>query len=53
MDFFICLCCDYYIVSLILTRDQIDSLWQTMNIFLLFNAFEMLCFPQCVRYLLQ
>ncbi len=28
--------------------DQIDPPWQTANIFVLFNAFETLCFPQCI-----
>ncbi len=28
--------------------DQIDPPRQTENIFVLFNAFEMLCFPQCI-----
>ncbi len=27
--------------------DLIDPPWQTANIFVLFNAFETLCFPQC------
>ncbi len=28
--------------------DQIDPPWQTANISVLFHAFEMLCFPQCI-----
>ncbi len=28
--------------------DQIDPPWQTVNIFVLFNAFETLCAPQCI-----
>ncbi len=28
--------------------DQIDPSWQTANIFVLFNAFEKFCFPQCI-----
>ncbi len=28
--------------------DQIDPAWQTANIFVLFNAFETFCFPQCI-----
>ncbi len=28
--------------------DQIDPPWQTANIFVLFNAFETFCFPQCI-----
>ncbi len=28
--------------------DQINPPRQTANIFALFNAFEMLCFPQCI-----
>ncbi len=30
--------------------DQIDppTPWQTVNIFVLFNAFETFCFPQCI-----
>ncbi len=28
--------------------DQIDPPWQTENVSVLFNAFETLCFPQCI-----
>ncbi len=27
---------------------KIDPAWQTANIFVLFNAFETMCFPQCI-----
>ncbi len=27
--------------------------WQTANVFVLFNAFEMFCFPQCITDMTQ
>ncbi len=33
--------------------DQIDPPWQTANISVLFNAFETLCFPQCITDMSQ
>ncbi len=33
--------------------DQIDPPRQTANIFVPFNAFETLCFPQCITDMLQ
>ncbi len=33
--------------------DQIDPPWQTANIFVLFNAFETLRFPQCITDMSQ
>ncbi len=34
--------------ALMSIMDQIDPPWQTANIFVMFNAFETLCFPQCI-----
>ncbi len=34
-------------------RDQIDPAWQTANIFVLFNAFQTFCFPQCITDMLR
>ncbi len=37
-----------WLKSLMSIMDQIDPPWQTANIFVLFNAFETLCFFQCI-----
>ncbi len=39
--------------TLMSITDQIDPPWQTANKSVLFNAFETLCFPQCItdRYI--
>ncbi len=39
--------------SLMLIMDQIDPPRQTANIFVLFHAFEMLCFPDCITDMSQ
>ncbi len=39
--------------TLMSIMDQIDPPWQTANIFVLFNAFETLCFPQCITDMSQ
>ncbi len=40
-------------LPLMSVMDQINPPWQTANIFVLFNAFETLCFPQSITDMSQ